>query len=240
MKYLLLTALTFTRLTAFCQEGEVFIVEANTLNVRSGPGTNYDIVHQLKQGQEIVITEVYNSTWYKIDLGFGDAYVYSKLITNDPDWTSKYLSSGTDPNCDNITPRYDKEIDNYLEVTVGSNTDVVVKLMRMNNYGGEQCVRIVYIRSKDSYRIANIPEGKYYLKIAYGKDWRQKTVDGRCYGKFMRRPLYEKGKEILDYNLVRISNGYNIPLYELSLDVVETDFKNSFRTNEISESEFNN
>jgi hypothetical protein len=56
----------------------------------------------------------------------------------------------------------------------------------------------------------------------------------------MRRPLYEKGNEILDYNLERTSDGYNIPLYELSLDVVETDFKNSFRTIEISESEFNN
>jgi len=240
MKNLLLSVFFGLSISVFCQVDEVYIVTSPKLNVRSGPGTTHEIIDQLKQGQEVVVTSVYNSSWYKIDLGYGDAYVYSKLITNDPEWSKKYLSSGADPNCDNIYPKYDKEIDNYLKVNVGSNTDVVIKLINTNYYGYEECMRIVYIRSGDTFNIKNIPEGKYYLKIAYGKDWRHKIIQGKCYGKFMRRPLYEKGNEILDFNLQKTYNGFNVPSFELSLDVIETDYKNSFRTNEISEEEFNN
>ena len=240
MKNILSSLFLLLALWSFAQTEEVYVVTAPTLNVRSGSGTNYEIIYQLKEGQEVIVVSKSNSSWFKIDLGYQEAYVSSRYLTNDPDWTRRYLSTGSDPDCNNISPRYDTEMDNYLRVNAGSNTDVVIKLINMNHYGYEQCMRIVYIRAGDSYNIRNIPEGKYYLKIAYGKDWRQKIVDGKCYGKFMRRALYEKGDEVLDFNLQKTYDGYNIPSYELSLDVVATDLRNDFQTNEISEAEFNN
>jgi len=239
MKFGIYVFISFFSLVAFGQVDQVYVVTAEILNVRSGPGTSNDIVTQLKRGQEIVVTSVYNSNWYEVDYGFSRGYVYSRLITNDPDWKKQYVANGDAPNCENIVARFDNDIDNYLKVNVGSNTDVVVKLMKVNaSY--DQCIRISYVRSNDSYNIRNIPEGKYYLKIAYGKDWRQKVIAGQCYGKFMRSPLYEKGDQILDFNLKKNSDGYSIPSFELSLDVIASDFDNNFRTNGISEEEFNN
>ena len=58
-------------------------------------------------------------------------------------------------------------IDNYLDVKVGDGTDISVRLIEI---GTNKCVRYVYVRKNDSFRIPNIPEGKYYLKIASGFD----------------------------------------------------------------------
>ncbi len=163
----------------------------------------------------------------------------------DPSWKDPALSSGNTPGGYSFVPKRDKKMDNYLEVSVGSNTDVVVKLMDHSN---DKCIRYVYVMSMDSYKIKNIPQGLYYLKIAYGKNWRQKEVEGRIVGKFLSNPLYEIGKDPLDYNIeygrrIETDEGYSqeykIPSFKVSLNVVELSSINSLVTDEISESEFN-
>jgi hypothetical protein len=154
-------------------------------------------------------------------------------------WNKKHYKSGETPECENVDPQYDYKLDNYLKVNVGSNTDVVIKLMK-KQYGGDLCIRVVYIRSNETYYLKNIPEGNYYLKIAYGSDWRQKIVDQQCYGKFMKNAQYEIGKERLDYNVIHKNDGYQVPSFELSLDViVKRGTKPTFNSNDISEAEFN-
>lgn len=161
-------------------------------------------------------------------------------------WDKVEMENGSSPGCFNFTPKYDRSIDNRLEIHVGSHTDVAVKLV---NYKTGKCVRYVYIRSGSTYYIRNIPQGKYYTKIAYGTDWRQKIVNGKCEGKFIYGALYKKGENILDFNKVYKSvtrdedyeyRNYSIPSFSLSLDVVATDFdSNKYDTNNISEDEFN-
>lgn len=97
----------------------------------------------------------------------------------------------------------------------------------------------MYINSGTTYSINNIPEGKYYLKIAYGKNWISKVEDGRCVGKFLTNPLYEKGDDILDYNIQYTATGYSVPSYNLQLDVISTNMYNSFNSSNISEESFN-
>ena len=80
---------------------------------------------------------------------------------------------------------------------------------------------------------------KYYLKIAYGKNWLSKVENGQCIGKFIRNPLYEKGEDIMDFTIQHSSEGYSIPSFRLELDVVSTGISNSFNSQNISESEFN-
>ena len=107
-------------------------------------------------------------------------------------------------------------------------------------YTGDICVRIVFIRSSETYFLKNIPEGEYYLKIAYGSDWRQKIVDQQCYGKFMKNAQYEIGEEKLDYNVIHKSDRVQIPSYELTLNVIVTSgTKQTFKSNDITEAEFN-
>ncbi len=232
------------------QPAQQFKVTAQTLNMRSGIGTNNPIVKKLNKNDVVNLLSKSHEYWWQIEVEGQIGFVFAKYLKEDlSGWEETNYISGSTPACENITPRYDRKIDNYLRVNVGSGTDVVIKLMKKDSYKDE-CIRIVYIRSGDVYNIKNIPEGRYYLKIAYGKDYRKKIVDYKCYVKFMKNAMYEKGSEILDFNLVkrpdtregnRIYENWDIPSFELSLDVIESiGISQSFRSYDISEEEFNN
>ncbi len=107
------------------------------------------------------------------------------------------------------------------------------------NIQTEKSVRYVFINSRSTYSINNIPEGQYYLKIAYGKDWLSKVENGQCIGKFLSNPMYEKGSDIMDFNIINNPDGYSIPSFTLQLDVVLSGISNSFSSQNISENEFN-
>jgi hypothetical protein len=150
-------------------------------------------------------------------------------------WEETDISNGQLPSCYNFIPKKSK-IDNYLEVHVGGGTDVAIKVMNLQT---DKCIRYVFINSGSTYRIRNIPEGTYYLKIAYGKDWFSKVQGGQCVGKFIRNPMYKKGEDIMDFNLQYTSDGYSIPRFQLKLDVIATNTMNTFNSQNISENDFN-
>lgn len=152
-------------------------------------------------------------------------------------WEEKGMENGLMPSCYNFKPKTDKSIDNSLEINVGGGTDVVVKLM---NVKSEKCIRYVFINSGSSYQIRNIPQGVYYLKIAYGKEWLSKVENNQCVGKFIRNPMYEKGEDTMDFTIQKTYDGYSIPSFRLSLDVVSSNLQNSFSSHNISENDFNN
>lgn len=245
--FLLLLALTTL---ASAQTNEQYLVNSKTLNMRTGPGKEYKIISTLSMGDAVTLIEKNENGWWSVDFDGTQGYVFSSLLKIDPysGWEKKNYQSGVTPECENVTPKYDYEIDNYLRINVGSGTDVVIKLMKKGGYSDE-CIRIVYVRSGDTYEIKNIPQGRYYLKIAYGKDYRKKIVDSVCYVKFMKNAQYEKGIEILDFNLIkkpneRIGNNvyesWDVPSFELFLDVIETyGASKTFKASDISEAEFN-
>ncbi|MBK7103110.1 MAG: hypothetical protein IPH63_15200, partial [Flavobacteriales bacterium] len=164
----------------------------------------------------------------------------------DDSWEATSYYNGEAPECFNYTPKYDRQLDNQLRVTVGGGTDVVIKVMEWST---DRCVRYVYIKSLSTYAIRNIPQGAYYLKIAYGKRWVEKKEAGICIGKFASSPLYEKGEDMLDFRTrstgITYENGqryenFEIPSYEVKLDVVSTGYsRNNLNTDGISEAEFN-
>lgn len=149
-----------------------------------------------------------------------------------------YLQNGELSGCNGSANKYNRSLNNRLTITVGSNASVAIKMI---NYSTEMCVRYVFINKNTTYTIKNIPEGKYYLKIAYGEDW--SIIDGQvnCTGRFSRNALFQKGKELLDYNLVHTSDGIQVPSFSLKLDVIMTeDRMNSFTTDKINEKDFYN
>jgi hypothetical protein len=152
------------------------------------------------------------------------------------DWEKVDLITGTTPDCFNYTPTYDLAIENELSVNVGNNTDVVLKLC---SFTTNKCIRYVYIRSNETYSIKNIPQDKYYTKIAYGTDWRQKIHNSQCIGKFTHNALYKKGEKIMDFHKQFNGNHIQIPYFSLSLNVSATDSTQRYYTNSISEGEFN-
>lgn len=235
---------------------KVKYVNNSTLNVRSGPGTNYDVVDKVYQGDKVEVA-FESGEWSRVQIPNGrNGYVFSAYLSNTnlssvntntykpnntvknqyADWTKLYLSTGEAPPCNSIDAKYDFSLDNYLKVNVGSNTDVVIKIMNLYN---DECIRIAYIGSKSTYSFKNIPQGKYYLKIAYGKDLRQDKSGFDCIIKFASQALYEKGTDILDFNKQHRYNGYSLPSFELSLDVISSNPHNGFNSKNIDEDEFN-
>ena len=84
----------------------------------------------------------------------------------------------------------------------------------------DQLVRVTYINSNATQFIRNIPEGEYYLKIAYGKEWPDTPETGKKFGTFTKNALYEHSQQILDFNTVKTSKGINVPSYNLALDLL--------------------
>ncbi len=150
-------------------------------------------------------------------------------------WERKSYITGDSPDCDNVGNIYDRGLDNYLQVKVGYSTDVAIKIMEQYT---NECVRFVYVRAGSTFQMKNVPEGRYYLKIAYGQEAVEKIINGKCEFKFKKNALYEKGEDILDFNVVKTWNGEQIPYFELFLDVV-TGQGNTFDSDRISEVEFN-
>lgn len=137
-----------------------------------------------------------------------------------------------------VTPKYNKKLNNKLVINVGSNASVAVKLI---NFKTDKCIRYVYINKNSEYSIRNIPEGIYYLKIAYGNYWSKIKDQPDCSGRFTKNTLFEKGEEILDFNLVHSGNSYKVPSFSLKLDVIISDDKMStFNTDKINENDFYN
>lgn len=276
MKALLASLLIFLSFTSIKAQNEVYFVSVQTSFLRSGPGTNYNVVAELSKGMQVLlISEDFGDFWtvqYKNMNGFikrddilalpKQFVVEEKTVIKEvevekeveyevadsgssnskyQDWDTTEYETGETPECLNIVPEFDYSLDNYLKINnVGSNTEAVVKLIKIDNPNGEELTyRIAYIQNGDNHFLRNVPAGKYYLKIAYGMDWRETTENGNCFGRFIQNPQYEKGGDIVDFTPVKTINGTDVPSYELSLDVSNSG-SNTIETQPVSEQEFNN
>lgn len=210
----------------------------------------YQPVGKIPKGMAVSVISKENPNWWKIEINGISGYVSSGELVEPQKsdeyggWQKSNIRSGANPNCGNINEEFDDSLDNQLLVHVGQNADVVVKLMQET--GG--CSRIVYIKAGDTCSIKNIPEGVYYLKLAYGKDLYQSEKNGQCITKFLINPLYKIGEEKLDFNILKktetinnqLYNSWQIPSFELTLDArYDLDEGQNFNSNSISVEEFN-
>lgn len=155
-------------------------------------------------------------------------------------WEKKTYKSGATPTSFNFKGKFDYKLDNYLKIKVGKNTEVVVKMYKMGKTeADDELVRVTYINSNTTQFIRNIPEGEYYLKIAYGIDWRETIVDGKKFGTFTKNALYEKSESILNFNTVKTSKGINVPSYNLALDLTSGGYDAGGQEDNITSEKFN-
>lgn len=150
-------------------------------------------------------------------------------------WKEENVQSGNLPICYNYSSIKGK-INNYLNVQVGNGTDVVIKVIDIQT---KKCIRFVFINSDSDFQIENIPEGEYLLRIAYGKNWMSKIVNGRCIGKFTLNPIYSESQDIYDFHVTKQKKSTLINNYFLKLDVISNSSSPSFNSKNISENEFN-
>lgn len=123
--------------------------------------------------------------------------------------------------------------DNYFDIEIGKGCDVAVKIM---DVATDKCIRYVFVPENSSANIQMIPQGKYYLKLAYGKDWMEfDNGDGTLSAKFTSNVTYDKSTDIFDFGK---KNSSSIVNYLLQINIVDSELQNSFGTIEISEAEF--
>lgn len=161
------------------------------------------------------------------------------------DWDKVSHKTGDVPSCYYFKNRTNKRIDNHLIIQSVGADDAVVKLISRK---WNQCIRYVYIRSRENIDIRHIPQGVYYLKIAYGKDWRQKFENGRCNGRFVENSRYRSGED-MNYNFynrrIEIQDNrsyevFNIPSFKIDLQIQDVADSAKYKSDDISADEFNN
>ena len=61
--------------------------------------------------------------------------------------------------------------------------------------------------------------GFYYLKLAYGKNFRQGYSNQNCIVRFTKNALYEKSSTVLEFNQQDVGDYINFSTYEIKLGV---------------------
>ncbi len=111
---------------------------ANSLNVRSGPSTNYDTVGSLNAGSKVAIIES-SGDWLKIVFGNSYAYVHSDYVRNDSDRKTIVIDAGHGGSDPGATAFGWREKDIVLDVALlveekMRGTDIDIVLTRSGDY----------------------------------------------------------------------------------------------------------
>lgn len=122
--------------------------------------------------------------------------------------------------------------DNYFDITVGKGYNVAIKIMDVTN---KHCIRYVYIPEGQTVTVSEIPQGQYYIKLAYGNDWMSLQTDSIKIGKFTTDAFYEQSVNIYNFGS---KNSTDLINYELKINVVKGNTDNNFETQPIREQEF--
>ena len=146
-------------------------------------------------------------------------------------WTYEELSDSELGEEYGIKPIYGIQ-DNYFDITMGEGYSVAVKIVDAQT---DKCIRYAVVPENSTTTVTQIPQGRYYLKLAYGKDWMELQTDSVIIGKFTRNAFYERSRQMYDFGKKNSMQEIN---YDLRINVREEAGMNNFETSPISEEEF--
>lgn len=146
-------------------------------------------------------------------------------------WTYEELSDSELGEEYGVKPIYGIQ-DNYFDITMGEGYSVAVKIVDAQT---DKCIRYAVVPENSTTTVTQIPQGRYYLKLAYGKDWMELQTDSMIIGKFTRNAFYERSRQMYDFGKKNSMQEVN---YDLRINVREAAGMNNFETSPISEEEF--
>lgn len=134
-----------------------------------------------------------------------------------------------------ITPIYGIH-DNYFDIKMGIGNNLALKIVDISK---NKCIRYIYLQANSVFTISQIPQGKYKLFIAYGKNWMVQQHNNETIGKFADDVLYEQSIDVFDFGK---KNSDEIVNYILTVNInsQENIHATNFNTEEISEDDFYN
>lgn len=240
MRHLGILLIFFASSSAFSQTQDIYQINVNSLVVHNKPDADSKVIATLKKGDAFVILSI-SDNWHEIKFGKKEGYILGPSLNQDEFWSKRATSNNapTKETCDDFTPLHNYDLNNYFQINAGSDRDIVVKLMKQSK-SDDICIRSTYIDANTETKIRNIPEGIYYVKVAYGNNWKIRNINSVCYGKFETNAIYEKGADLFDFKVVKTESGYQVPSYQLTLEIITDNPDGKVVENQISEEEFNN
>lgn len=169
----------------------------------------------------------YSSSDHSINSYEEETYVEP---TPEPSYTTIYYKTGDRPYQSYYGKgRYDSDTENSLLIKNGSTSDAVVFLETLSG----KKVRHVYVRKGDSFRMTQIPGGKYITKIFQGNSWNPDKYNGDSApsGGFMEDVSMSKSEDYDPFDYPYPSSGhyydYEITLYKVTNGNMHTENINS-------------
>lgn len=123
-------------------------------------------------------------------------------------------------------------LDNYFDIALGEGCEMVLKIVDVET---DKSIRYVFVNENSTTTITEIPTGKYYLKMAFGRGWMVRYEGEELTGKFTDDVSYEKSDEIFDFGE---KNSLEAVSYTLRIHVQHDSRYEGFATSEITEEEF--
>lgn len=123
-------------------------------------------------------------------------------------------------------------VDNYFDIELGGDADMVVKIVDIET---GRTARYLFVLHNSRTTINEIPNGKYYLKFAYGNDWMSRSDGYQTEGKFTRNVVYEKSNDFFDFG---DAGSLESVSYSLKIRVERDRRYEGFSTSSITEEEF--
>jgi curved DNA-binding protein CbpA len=131
---------------------------------------------------------------------------------------------------------YADESKNSITINNSDNSESVVCLV--NNSSPHKTIRNQYMNAGTVFKLNNIPDGNYFLKIYFGNNWDpgKKLNDGKVTGGFKNDLgffILNSGKENFIMQQQKIGNSISFSSYEITIDPYEKN-----KGKKISEKEF--
>lgn len=149
----------------------------------------------------------------------------------DQGWQPVSLAGGELGEAYGIRPVYGVR-DNYFDISMGKGCSVAVKVVDASS---DRTIRYVYVPENTTVTINEIPQGLYYLKFAYGRDWMELPTDTVRQARFTRSVAYERTTDAYDFGRKNSDTFVN---YTLSITIVHGAAEHNFHTEPISAEEF--
>lgn len=140
----------------------------------------------------------------------------NKKVKKESPFKGNQLPNGTSP-YDGYFGKgiYNQKYNNWIKFENGDTYDAVVCLVNVTN---ERTIRNEYIQAGSTFKMTSIPNGTYYIKIFYGKDWNpnKKMKNGKIKGGFETNFHFSKSDNYDDWLKLR-DNGYRYSTYTVTL-----------------------
>lgn len=163
--------------------GTTYYVSSNSLNVRSGPSTNYSVLTSLSYGDDVQVLETSNSSWTKVRANSTIGYVYSSFLSfSQPSYsTSDYFSTPSTTFSNDFANTYSNSSTIYKTTNFVNTSTLNVRSGASTNYSV-----LTSLSYGDQVEVVGTANSNWTkVKVSYFDGYSYKTKTGYVYSDYI-------------------------------------------------------